>query len=74
MKELIDLLSVVLVFVVPLWLILHYRWKNKSKGGLSPEDKQQVMQLYKKAKGLEERINVLESILDDQIPDWRKQK
>ncbi|EIJ43774.1 phage shock protein B [Beggiatoa alba B18LD] len=74
MKEFSDLLAVLIVFILPLWLILHYRWKSKQKGTLSEEDQQRVLALQKKAEVLENRILVLESILDNALPEWRKQK
>lgn len=68
-----DLLVLGVVFILPLWLFLHYRWKNaRAQSGLSDDDLQRLQHLQQTAVRLEERAKVLESILDDKMPDWRK--
>ncbi len=68
-----DLLKVGVFFVLPLWLFLHYRWKTaRARTGLSDDDLHRLQQLQQTAVRLEERTQVLESILDDKAPDWRK--
>lgn len=42
-------LIVFLIFVAPLWLILHYRSKKKTAGGLSEDDFQRLQTLSEKA-------------------------
>ncbi|XAW88689.1 envelope stress response membrane protein PspB [Vibrio sp. CDRSL-10 TSBA] len=66
-------LVVFLIFVAPLWLLLHYRSKRKAANGLSQEDYEALQGLSDKAKGLQERINTLERILDAESPNWRGQ-
>ena len=66
-------LVVFLIFVAPLWLLLHYRSKCKAANGLSQEDYEALQGLSDKAKGLQERINTLERILDAESPNWRGQ-
>lgn len=70
MSEVIAVLFVVVV--LPLVVILHYVTKWKSSGGLSKEEERLLEELWENAQKMESRINTLETILDDQVPDWRK--
>lgn len=66
---------VFMLFIVPIWLGLHYRWKasdKKNQNSLPSEAVQRIQTLQSQADKLEQRVKVLESILDNQIPDWRK--
>jgi phage shock protein B len=66
------LLIILLTVVVPLALILHYITRWKEAKGLSAEDEQMLEELWQDAKRMESRVNALETILDDEVPDWRK--
>ena len=66
------LLIILLTVVVPLALILHYITRWKEAKGLSAEDEQMLEDLWQDAKRMESRVNALETILDDEVPDWRK--
>ncbi|MEF1175073.1 envelope stress response membrane protein PspB [Vibrio sinaloensis] len=65
-------LIVFLIFVAPLWLILHYRSKKKAAGGLSEDDFQRLQSLSEKADQMQDRVNTLERILDSESPEWRR--
>lgn len=65
-------LIVFLIFVAPLWLILHYRSKKKTAGGLSEDDFQRLQTLSEKAEKMQKRVDTLESILDAETPNWRR--
>jgi phage shock protein B len=67
-------LLVILLFIIPVWLGLHLYWKTPKNKSLSKEDEQRLHLLQDTAIRLEQRIQVLESILDQAIPDWRKQR
>lgn len=73
LKAITELLFFVIVLIVPLWLILYYitRWKS-AKNELSVEELQRITELQQTATQLQERVTVLEAILDSKIPDWRK--
>ncbi len=60
------------VIVLPLALILHYLTKWKEAKGLSNDDEKMLEDLWQDAQRMESRINTLETILDDEVPDWRK--
>lgn len=60
-----------LVVVMPLWLTLHYRSKRQAASQLNEDERRELEILADKAESFAERIEVLEAILDDQVPDWR---
>lgn len=63
---------VFLSIVAPLWLILHYWSKHKSRQGLSEEEQQLLADMAGTIEGLEQRIDSLERILDNQHQGWRR--
>lgn len=70
MSEVVAILFMVLV--LPLALTLHYVTKWKATQGLSTEEETMLETLWKDASHMESRINTLETILDHEVPDWRK--
>ena len=63
-------LTIVVLFVLPIWLWLHY--SNRSgRDELSQSEQQRLAQLADEAKRMRERIQALESILDAEHPNWR---
>lgn len=68
-----EVIGVILVsFVLPLVVVLHYMTKWKASKGLSREDEKMLEEIWESAQKMESRINALETILDDQAPDWRR--
>ena len=70
MSELVVILLVCVV--LPLIIVLHYVTKWKDAKGLTREDEKMLEEIWASAQKMESRINALETILDDQAPDWRK--
>jgi len=64
-------LVVFMVFVAPIWLILHYRSKKQVSQGLSETELRSLQNLAEKAELMADRIQTLESILDAEAPNWR---
>ncbi|KKO44180.1 phage-shock protein [Arsukibacterium ikkense] len=62
-----------MIFVAPLWVIMHYRSKGKMQQGLTDVELQQLNSLAQRAEKMAERINTLEAILDAESPKWRSQ-
>jgi phage shock protein B len=62
---------VFLVIVAPLWILMHYRSKQRARGELSADERQLLETLAVRADRMAERIETLESILDDETPGWR---
>lgn len=60
-----------MIFVAPIWLILHYRSKKQMNQGLSPDDYRSLKELAATAERMSDRIETLESILDSEAPEWR---
>ena len=64
-------LIIFLIFVAPIWLILHYRSKKQVSQGLSAEEYASLQTLAEQAEKMSERIETLEAILDSEAPEWR---
>lgn len=64
-------LLIFLMFVAPIWLILHYRSKKQVNQGLTVEEHQALQELADKAEKMSDRIQTLEAILDSEAPEWR---
>lgn len=60
-----------LIFVAPIWLIMHYRSKRQLSQGLTEAEIANLNGLAHKAEMLGERVKTLEAILDAEAPDWR---
>ena len=66
-----------LVFIAPLWIILHYItvWKRMRAGtagpGMVAVDRTELERMRELADQFEERIDSLETILDTEAPEWR---
>lgn len=61
-----------LIFVLPLWIIMHYRSKRRSQSMLTEEERTELERLASSAEDMRERIETLEAILDAETPDWRR--
>ena len=70
MGEVIAVLFVTIVLL--LVVVLHYVTKWKEAKGLTNEDEKMLEDIWESAQKMESRINALETILDEQAPDWRK--
>ena len=62
-----------LVIVAPLWITMHYRSLNRSSRSLSLEDRESIEHMLQTVDKLTDRIATLESILDADHPQWRKE-
>jgi phage shock protein B len=62
-----------MIFVAPIWVIMHYRSKNKIGQGLSDQELLQLNDLAQRAEKMADRIKTLEAILDAESPKWRAQ-
>jgi phage shock protein B len=66
------LFLVFMTVVVPLVIIMHYVTKWKATKGLSDDEQRMLEDLYRDSQDMQSRLNALETILDDQVPDWKK--
>ncbi|MDP5253618.1 MULTISPECIES: envelope stress response membrane protein PspB [unclassified Vibrio] len=65
-------LALFCLIVAPLWLVLHYRTKRRNANGLSQQEAAKLERLTLQAHKLQQRVDVLERILDASSPDWRQ--
>lgn len=63
-------LTIFVLFVLPIWLWLHYS-NRSSRGELTQSEQQRLAQLTDEARRMRERIQSLEQILDAEHPNWR---
>ena len=63
-----------MVIVLPFIVIMHYSTKWKATKGLSDDEQRMLEDLWKESQAMQSRVNALETILDGQVPDWRKQQ
>jgi phage shock protein B len=61
-----------MVIVAPLWLILYYRSKKQVSQGLSEHEHRQLLELASKAEKMADRVETLETLLDQESPGWRR--
>lgn len=57
--------------VVPIWIFMHYRSKQRMQGQLSAAEKEDLVMLTAQADSMLDRIDTLEAILDVETPGWR---
>jgi phage shock protein B len=60
-----------MIFVAPIWLIMHYRSKKQMSQGLTEAEYGTLQELADRAEKMTDRIHTLESILDAEAPEWR---
>lgn len=65
-------LMMFMIFVAPIWVIMHYRSKRKMSEGLSDTELNQLNDLSNRAEKMADRIKTLEAILDAESPNWRR--
>lgn len=53
-------------------LKMHYKHKERMMDHMSEDQIAELSQMSKIADILDQRVNVLENILDDEIPEWRE--
>ena len=63
-----------MVIVLPFVVIMHYSTKWKATKGLSDDEHKMLEDLWKEGQAMQSRVNALETILDNENPDWRKKQ
>jgi phage shock protein B len=72
MDKIFPLVVIFMTVVLPLVIIMHYVTKWKATKGLSDDEQRLLEDLFKDSQAMQSRLNSLETILDDEVPDWRK--
>ncbi len=62
-----------LTIVAPIWIVMHYSSAKKSSRHLDQHDREAIEDLLAELDKMTDRIEALESILDHDNPNWRKQ-
>ena len=71
------LLIALIVFIAipaPLFIVLHFITKWKQSREISGGDEKMLEDLWFMAQRLDQRLESLETILDNELPDWRRRK
>jgi phage shock protein B len=58
--------------VLPIVIVMHYMTKWKATKGLSDDEQRLLEDLWRDTQAMQSRLNALETILDGEVPDWRK--
>ena len=67
----LGLVSILCIFVVLPWIILHYISKSRASRNLSDEDERMLEDLWRSARTMERRIETLERLIE---PDAQPQR
>lgn len=62
-----------LLVVLPMWLTLYYRDRNRQSHALSSEEWQEIRRTLELSDKLDQRIATLEAILDRDNKGWRNE-
>jgi phage shock protein B len=66
------LIVIFMTVVLPIVVVMHYVTKWKATKGLSDDEHRLLEDLWRDSQDMQSRLNALETILDDEVPDWRK--
>lgn len=76
--DLSELITVAVILFIaipaPLFIVLHYVTKWKQSREISRDDEQMLEDVWQLSQRLEERLETLERILGDEIPDLRRKQ
>lgn len=73
MGELLAIAVIVFIAIpAPLFIVLHFITKWKQAREISGGDEKMLEELWSLSQRLEARLETLETILDSELPEWRK--
>lgn len=61
-----------LTIILPLIIVGHYATRWRTSKALTNADERMLEEVWENAQKMESRVNALETILDDEVPDWRR--
>ena len=70
----VPVLLFIMVIVAPTWIVMHYRNMSRSSSQLSEGDRQALKEMLMAVDQMADRIESLESILDADHPNWRRER
>ena len=65
-------LIVFFAILAPIFIVLHFITKWKQSREISAGDEKMMEDLWRLSLRLEDRLEALETILDNEVSDWRK--
>ena len=67
-------IALIVFFAIPapLFIVLHFITKWKQSREISGGDEKMMEDLWQLSMRLEDRLEALETILDSEVPEWRK--
>ena len=71
--EFVIVLVSIILGCITLWIMAFAKGRRKKHHTADAETRYNLAQLSSMAESMQERIDILESILDAEIPDWREQ-
>ncbi|MGF1606823.1 MAG: envelope stress response membrane protein PspB [Rhodothalassiaceae bacterium] len=72
--ELTPIIIVAILFVAMPAVVLHYLTQWRKTKVMTPNDEVTLEELRHLAEKLETRLETMERILDDEVPDWRSRR
>ena len=70
----VPVLLFIMVIVAPTWIVMHYRSMSRSSSQFSEGDRQALEKMLVAVDQMTDRIASLESILDADHPNWRRER
>ena len=67
-------LIVFLAIPAPIFIVLYFITKWKQTREMSGADEKLIEDLWSLSNRLEDRLEVLETILDNEVPEWRRKQ
>ncbi len=67
-------IALIIFFAIPapLFIVLHFVTKWKQSREISGGDEKMMEDMWRLSQRLEDRLESLETILDNEVPNWRK--
>jgi phage shock protein B len=65
-------LIVFIAIPAPLFIVFHFMTKWKQSREISGGDEKMMEDIWRLSQRLEDRLEALEIILDNEVPEWRK--
>ena len=72
MEEIAPVIAIVSIFIVLPGMVLHYLTRNKEIAAKAAGDPTMNARLIDVAERLERRIDAIESLLDHEMPGWKR--
>ncbi len=63
-----------MLVVLPMWIIFNFLGRLRTGRQLSADQELEMKELYEMAQKTERRLDTLESILNQENPDWRNSR